>query len=235
MPHHHETSVNPIPPTRSVRDETGTTSAHSPNAVKTIPTTATSGARYGAGPSNGRSYAGPSAPGVAEGFRRQGAPEGEAVDASADPPSVMRAAAEAAVRRTARRRRRDHRQRTFRVDVRYSEAEQRAIRAKAKAMEIAGAHLVGAVVMAFIEGTQPLPGRRTATDDLIDELVALRAQVAKIGGNVNQIAHRLNAGGAPHPADTALLLQAQRTLDTVRAAVSSIEATAHQTAGRKAA
>ncbi|WP_435176398.1 plasmid mobilization relaxosome protein MobC [Actinacidiphila sp. bgisy145] len=177
---------------------------------------------------------------MAEELRRQGAPEGQAVVASAevpavDPPSLMRAAAEAAVRRVARRRKRDGTQRTYRVDVRYSQAEQRAIKAKARAMGIAGAHLVGAVVMAFVEGTQPLPGRRTETDDLIDELVALRTQVARIGTNVNQIAHRLNAGGDPYPADVPLLAQAERTLDSVRAAIAGIETTAHHAAGRKAA
>ncbi len=198
-------------------------------------------ARYGAGPSNGRSHAGSSAPGVAEeGLRRQGAPEGEAAGASAvetptEPPSLTRASAEAAVHRVARRRRREHTQRTYRVDVRYSAAEHHAIKAKAKTMGIAGAHLVGAVVMAFVEGAQLLPGHRTATDDLIDELVALRTQVAKIGGNVNQIAHRLNSGGTPHPSDLPLLAQTQRTLETVRAAISAIETAAHQATGRKAA
>ncbi|MFC5765076.1 plasmid mobilization relaxosome protein MobC [Actinacidiphila bryophytorum] len=172
---------------------------------------------------------------MADELRRQGAPEGEAAATPADPPSLMRAAAEAAVRRTARRRRRDGTQRTFRVDVRYSQTEHHAIKAKAKAMEIAGAHLVGAVVMAFVEGTQPLPGQRTATDDLIDELVALRAQVAKIGGNVNQIAHRLNSGGQPYQADTAVLAQAERTVHGVREAIAAIETAAHQAADRKAA
>ncbi|WUH91915.1 MobC family plasmid mobilization relaxosome protein [Streptomyces sp. NBC_00433] len=213
-----------------MRDQHHETPDHRPEQIRANP--APGGARYGAGPSNGRSHAGSSAPGVAEDLRRQGAPEGEA---DAEPSSLMRAAAEAAVRRTARRRRRDGTQRTFRVDVRYSQAEHHAIKTKAKAMEIAGAHLVGAVVMAFVEGTQPLPGRRTETDDLIDELVALRAQVAKIGGNVNQIAHRLNSGGQPHPADTALLAQAEHTVQSVRKAVAAIETAAHQAASRKAA
>lgn len=241
MPHHHEARISPMPHAQPVPGETSTGSTRSSHSADTANSPGTSGARYGAGPSNGRSYASASAPGVAEELRRQGAPEEQAVEASAvegtriDPQRLMRASAEASVRRTARRRRRDGTQRTFRVDVRYSEAEQRAIRAKAKAMEIAGAHLVGAVVMAFIEGTQPLPGRRTETDDLIDELVALRAQVAKIGGNVNQIAHRLNAGGTPYPGDAAVLAQAQRTLDSVRATIADVEAASHQAAGRKTA
>lgn len=216
-----------------MRDQHHETPDHRPEQIRANP--APGGARYGAGPSNGRSHADASAPGVAEELRCQGAPEGEAVAEPAEPPSRTRAAAEAAIRRVARRRRRDGAQRTFRVDVRYSQAEHHAIKAKAKAMEIAGAHLVGAVVMAFVEGTQPLPGRRTETDDLIDELVALRAQVAKIGGNVNQIAHRLNSGGQPHLADTALLAQAEHTVHSVRDAITAIETAAHQAAGRKAA
>lgn len=232
----------PVPKGSEPDLEPRTAAIQTPDCAAVMATTspATSTARYGAGPSNGRSHAGSSAPGVAqEGLRRQGAPEGEAVASAAqtpaESPSPLRAAAEAAVHRVARRRRRDGTQRTYRVDVRYSHTEQQAIKAKAQAMEIAGAHLVGAVVMAFVEGTQPLPDRRTETDDLIDELVTLRTQVAKIGGNVNQIAHRLNAGGDPYPADIPILAQAQRTLDTVRAAIADIETAAHSTAGRKAA
>lgn len=234
MPYRQETPAHPTPDgqTTDIGISPGRTKAADSNDTTT---SATSTARYGAGPSKGRSHAGSSAPGVAEeGLRRQGAPEPEAVAPAAEP-ETMRAAAEAAVHRVARRRKRDGTQRTYRVDVRYSRTEHHAIKAKARQMEIAGAHLVGAVVMAFIEGIQPLPGRRTATDDLIDELVALRTQVAKIGGNVNQIAHRLNAGGDPYPADIPLLAQAQRTLDTVREAIAGIEAAAHHTTHRKAA
>ncbi len=240
MPYRHETPAHPTPD-RHPAAHTVISPEHTKAAENTDTTSpATGGARYGAGPSKGRSHADSSAPGVAEeGLRRQEAPEPEAVAPAVVGPlaetETMRAAAEAAVHRVARRRKRDGTQRTHRVDVRYSRTEHHAIKTKARQMEIAGAHLVGAVVMAFIEGTQPLPGRRTPTDDLIDELVALRDQVAKIGGNVNQIAHRLNAGGDPYPADIPLLAQAQRTLDTVREAIAGIEAAAHNTTHRKAA
>lgn len=201
-----------------------------PTAQQKVTTTAIGGARYGVGPSKGRPNAA-SAPGVAEVLGHQGVPEGEAVAEQLPP----RAADEAALRRVARRRQRDDVQRTQRVDVRYSAAEKQAITAKARAMNIAGAHLVGAAVMAFLEGGLALPGQRTATDDYIDELNVLRAQVAKIGNNVNQIARILNSGGHPHPVDAAVLARAHRLLDTVRITVAAIDAAAYSAATGKAA
>lgn len=196
-------------------------------------TPATGGARYGLGPSKGRPNAVPSAPGAAEGIGHQGVPEERKLVVSIDS-SLPRAADEAALYRVARRRRREDVQRNERVDVRYSIAEKKAITARARSMNIAGAHLVGAVVMAYLEGDLALPGQRTSVDDHIDELNALRAQVAKIGNNVNQIARVLNSGGHPHPVDTALLTQAERTLATVRATIADIDSASYQAATTKA-
>ncbi|WP_422396796.1 plasmid mobilization relaxosome protein MobC [Streptomyces klenkii] len=148
---------------------------------------------------------------------------------------MPRAADEAALRRVARRRQRDDVQRTQRVDVRYSVAEKQAITAKARSMNIAGAHLVGAAVMAYLEGDLALLGQRTAIDDYIDELNTLRAQVAKIGTNVNQIARVLNSGGHPQPVDAAVLARAHRLLDTVRATVVGLDAAAYSATTGKAA
>ncbi|MGK5530613.1 plasmid mobilization relaxosome protein MobC [Streptomyces sp. URMC 129] len=200
------------------------------NHPETTTPPADSGARYGVGPSKGRANA-VSAPGVAEELGHQGVPEGETVVG----PLLPRAADEAALRRVARRRQRDDVQRTQRVDVRYSVAEKQAITAKARSMNIAGAHLVGAAVMAYLEGDLALPGQRTAIDDYIDELNALRAQVAKIGTNVNRIARVLNSGGQPHPVDTAVLSRAHRLLDTVRATVAAIDAASYSAVAGKAA
>ncbi|KOV19178.1 hypothetical protein ADK58_36215 [Streptomyces sp. XY152] len=184
------------------------------------------GARYGVGPSKGRSNAEASAPGVAEaGPRRGGAPG----------TGVVRAADEAALHRVARRRARQDVQRKERVDVRYSLEEKTEILAEARRLSLAGAHLVGAIVMAHLSGDLILPDRRTATDDLIDELAALRTQVSKIGTNVNQIAHRLNSGGDPHPVDAAVLAEAGRVLAKVRQAATAIDAAADTTADAAAA
>ncbi|MEW2095110.1 plasmid mobilization relaxosome protein MobC [Streptomyces halstedii] len=144
----------------------------------------------------------------------------------------MRAADEAALHRVARRRARQDTQRTARVDVRYSADEKTMIRAEARRLGLAGAHLVGAIVMAHLDGDLTLPGRRTVTDDLIDELAALRTQVARIGTNVNQIAHRLNADGYPHPVDTAVLAEAGRVVALVKEAATAIDTAADVTATR---
>ncbi|MYY08866.1 plasmid mobilization relaxosome protein MobC [Streptomyces sp. SID4919] len=197
-------------------------------------TTATSAARYGVGPSKGRSNATSSAPGVAEAVGHQEVPEKEKPAAVAEP-LLMRAADEAALRRVARRRTREDVQRKERVDVRYSVAEKRKILAKAASMNIAGAHLVGGSVMAYLDGELTLPGQRTPLDDYIDELTALRTEVARVGHNVNQIARKLNSGGHPHPGDASTLVQAERTLTTAGTTVRHIAAAANQAAAGKAA
>ncbi|MFJ3649045.1 plasmid mobilization relaxosome protein MobC [Streptomyces murinus] len=147
----------------------------------------------------------------------------------------MRAADEAALHRVASRRARQDVQRKERVDVRYSNDEKSEILAEARRLGLAGAHLVGAVVMAHLNGDLALPDQRTATDDLIDELAALRTQVARIGTNANQIAHRLNSDGDPHPVDAAVLAEAGRLVAMVKAAVTTIDTAADVAATQRRA
>ncbi|MDX2822146.1 plasmid mobilization relaxosome protein MobC [Streptomyces ipomoeae] len=200
-----------------------------------------SAASKGVGPSIGRSNADSSAPGVAEEqLRREGAPEQESragEDVAAEQQTaVVRAADEAALYRVLRRRERcDDGRREARVDARYSDDEKAAIVARAKAMGIAGAHLVGAVVMAFVNCETRLPDQRTVYDDAIDEFAALRTEIARIGTNANQIARRLNSGGDPHPVDAAVLDRAERLLATARDAVKAVDEAASRAAGQKAA
>ncbi|AIJ14180.1 hypothetical protein GCM10010095_57540 [Streptomyces anthocyanicus] len=204
-----------------------------PSEQREMTTSVTQPARYAVGPSKDRSN-GSSAPGVAETLGRQGVPEPEH-RANAAAVVLPRAAEAAALHRIARRRRRKDTQRKERVDVRYSVEEKAAILIRAQSLNIAGAHYVGAVVMAHIHGDLALPGQRTPLDDYIDELTALREQVAKIGNNANQIARKLNSGGYPHPGDTATLAQTERTLVAVRTAISEIAAAANQAVTNKAA
>ncbi|MFJ2935086.1 plasmid mobilization relaxosome protein MobC [Streptomyces sp. NPDC087219] len=142
----------------------------------------------------------------------------------------MRAADEAALHRVARRRARQDVQRRERVDVRYSAEEKQAILAEARRHNLAGAHLVGAIVMAHLDGDLVLPEQRTPDDDLIDEYAALRTQLSRIGTNANQIAHRLNAGGDAHPVDAAVLSEARQLVAAVRQAVTAVDASADLTA-----
>ncbi|MFF0482183.1 plasmid mobilization relaxosome protein MobC [Streptomyces sp. NPDC004435] len=138
----------------------------------------------------------------------------------------MRAADEAALRRVAHRRARQDVQRRERVDVRYSIDEKQAILAEARRHNLAGAHLVGAIVMAHLNGDLALPDQRTTADDLIDEYAALRTELARIGTNANQIAHRLNVGGEAYPVDAAVLAKARQLVAAVRQAVSAVDAAA---------
>ncbi|MEU6183849.1 MobC family plasmid mobilization relaxosome protein [Streptomyces coeruleorubidus] len=197
-------------------------------------TPAPGGARYPAGPSKDGRSGDASAPGVAEGLGHQGVPEGEQL-ADTAAAQLPRAAEAAALHRVARRRQREAVQRKERVDVRYSVDEKADILREARSLNIAGAHYVGAVVMAHVHGDLSLPGQRTPLDDYIDELTALRREVAAIGHNINQIAKKLNSGGHPHPGDTAVLSQAERTVTEVGTTVRHIAAVANQAVATKAA
>jgi hypothetical protein len=191
-------------------------------------------ARYPAGPSKDGPDGDASAPGVTEALGHQGATEQEQPDGTAVQPP--RAAVAAALHRVARRRRRDpNGQRKERVDARYSVDEKADILRMARSLNIAGAHYVGAVVMAHVHGDLALPGQRTELDDYIDELTALRAEVAKIGYNINQIAKKLNSGGHPHPGDTGVLAQTEQALTAVGATVRHIATAANQAVAKKAA
>lgn len=212
-----------------------------PTAQQQLHTTSApdSAARYPAGPSAGRSRGETSAPGVAEALGHQGVPEEEQptdVAAAAAAAPLPRAADVAALHRVARRRKPDpNGQRKQRVDARYSIEEKADILAKAKSLNVSGAHYVAVVALAHVHGDLTLPGQRTPLDDYIDELNALRLQVSAIGHNVNQIAKKLNSGGHPHPGGNALLAQTDRTLKAVGTAVGNIAAAANQAVSHKAA
>lgn len=173
---------------------------------------------------------------MVEGLGHQGVPERDDltdVSASAVVP-LPRAADQAALHRVARRRERQDEQRKERVDVRYSVDEKTGILGMARSLNIAAAHYVGAVVMAHVHGDLALPGQRTPLDDYIDELNALRYQVAQIGHNVNQITKKLHSGGHPHPGDTAVLAQTDLTLASVATAVRHIAQAANQAVSKRA-
>ncbi|MEV6834639.1 MobC family plasmid mobilization relaxosome protein [Streptomyces sp. NPDC051133] len=175
---------------------------------------------------------------MAEALGHQGAPEGDQ-PAADDPTAAVplpRAAEAAALQRVARRRKPDpNGQRKKRVDARYSVEEKAAILAKAGSLNVSGAHYVAVVTLAHVHGDLTVPGQRTQLDDYIDELTALRREVAAIGHNINQIAKKLNSGGHPHPGDTAVLTQAEHTLTAVAATVRDVAAAANQAVAQKAA
>ncbi|MFD7124687.1 MULTISPECIES: plasmid mobilization relaxosome protein MobC [Streptomyces] len=219
---------------------------HDPHHELAIPqqemtTGLNSAARYPAGPSKGRPHGEASAPGVAEALGHQGVPEKEQPTDVADSTAAVemplpRAAEAAALHRVAQRRKPDpNGRREGRVDARYSEEEEAVIRAKATSLNLSGAHYVAAATLAHVHGDPTLAGQRTQLDDYIDEINALREQVTAIGRNINQIAKKLNSGGHPHPGDSALLAQTDRSLNTVGEAVRRIATAANQAVSHKVA
>ncbi|MFE2684890.1 plasmid mobilization relaxosome protein MobC, partial [Streptomyces mirabilis] len=209
-----------------------------PTTQQQMTTHLNSGARYPAGPSKGRSSEEASAPGVAETGVHQGVPAREEhVDTeTAAPVRLPRAAEEAALQRVARRRKPDpNGQRKSRVDARYNTDEKTAILAKAKSLNISGAHYVAVVTLAHVHGDLTVPGQRTQLDDYIDEINALRREAGQIGNNINQIAKKLNSSEHPQPVDTALLAQAAETWTAIGTAVEQIARAANQAVRHKAA
>lgn len=131
-------------------------------------------------------------------------------------------------------RRRDTRQRTRRLTVRFSRAEEAQIKTRARELNIAVAHLMADATMAVVDHTIPLVGQRTATDDLIDELAALRSAISRVGKNVNQIAKRLNSRGPTHPTDAAVLAAAVQAITLTQAVLESVDSSAYQAATDRA-
>lgn len=185
-------------------------------------------ARYPPGPSKVGSRVGVSAPGVAEAVRLQGEPDQSGTDSESAGSLPIRAAVAAAVHRAARRRRRDTRQRNRRLTVRFSRAEEAQIKMRARELNIAVAHLMADATMAVVDHTIPLVGQRTATDDLIDELAALRTAISRVSNNVNQIAKRLNSRGPTHPTDTDVLAAAEQAITLTQAVLETVDSSADQ-------
>lgn len=85
----------------------------------------------------------------------------------------------------------ENRQRQERVFIRMTGAEKAALAARA---ELAGLSVAGYLrALAWGKDTpQPRAARRPPVEKA--ELVAIRYELRKIGGNLNQIAHAVNAG-----------------------------------------
>ncbi|MGA5879519.1 plasmid mobilization protein [Streptomyces cellulosae] len=193
-------------------------------------TPVTRAASNGDGPSIGRSIADSSAPGVAEEqLRHEGVPEQERVGAGEQPagPSV------GATQRAPYRRANLDAQRSEHVTARFAPHEKHDIQSSAKTAHVTMARYIADATMARVRGEITVAAERTVYDDAVDELAAMRAQIARIGNNVNQIARRLNADGDPHPVDAAILHRADRLLATAHDTVRAIDGAAFRAAGQK--
>ncbi|WP_225793201.1 plasmid mobilization relaxosome protein MobC [Streptomyces aculeolatus] len=171
---------------------------------------------------------------MAETVRLQGEPDHSGTGSESAEPLPIRAAIAAAVHRAARRRRRETRQRTRRLTVRFSHAEETQVKTRARELNIAVAHLMADATMAVVDHTIPLVGQRTSTDDLIDELAALRTALSRVGKNVNQIAKRLNSRGPTHPTDAAVLAAAVQAITLIQEVLESVDSSADRAASSRA-
>jgi|CXWL01.1.fsa_nt_gi hypothetical protein len=111
------------------------------------------------------------------------------------------------------------RQRQSKLFMRATEAEKAEIEARA---ERAGLSVAGYLrALAFGKDTpQPRAARRPPAEKA--ELVALRYELRKIGGNLNQIAHAVNAGqGFDAAAYARLCAEHLAALKTIRAALGA--------------
>jgi hypothetical protein len=124
-------------------------------------------------------------------------------------------------------------QRSEHVTARFAPHEKHDIQSSAKTAHVTMARYIADATMARVHGEITVAAERTVYDDAIDELAAMRAQIARIGNNVNQIARRLNADGDPHPVDAAILHRADRLLATAHDTVRAIDDAAIRAAGQK--
>ncbi|MHC0433833.1 plasmid mobilization protein [Streptomyces sp. O3] len=165
-----------------------------------------------------------------EQLRHEGVPERERVGADEQPTLPTHGAKQ----RTPHRRANLDAQRSEHVTARFAPHEKHDIQSSARAEHVTMARYIADATMARVRGEITVAAERTAYDDAIDELAAMRAQIARIGNNVNQIARRLNAGGNPHPVDAAILQRAGRLLGTAQDTVRAIDDAAFRAAGQKA-
>jgi hypothetical protein len=212
----------------TANDPTATTSGHQRD-----PTTAPGGASCRLRRSYGPSYAlapapeaggGPAgprarAPGDQQDSRHQGVPlaGGEATEPEQPSPR-----APAFPDRKPRRRTRNPSERTHKTTTRLSDTEQAEITAAAEQRAVTVARFLAAAGLAAARGSTTVHTNEQL-DSAIDELVALRTALARVGNNINQIAHIYNAGGQPRPGEldnaltalTALLSRIDTTSDTL--------------------
>ncbi|RKE21975.1 MobC family plasmid mobilization relaxosome protein [Streptomyces sp. TLI_171] len=157
------------------------------------------------------------------GEQHQGAPlEGEALDQPAAR-DRQQPSAPPFPERKPRRRSRNPRERTHKTTTRLSDSEKAEITAAAAQRAVTVARFLAAAALAVARGSTTVHSN-DQLDAAIDELAALRTALARIGNNINQIAHHINAGGQPRSgelayATTALVRTLARLDDAAEALV----------------
>ncbi len=124
--------------------------------------------------------------------------------------------------RRPRRRHRDAEQRAHRIVVRFNLAEREEITAAASQREQTVARFVATSTLLTARGQSSDHDPQDRLDRAVDELAAARAQLARVGNNLNQLVFGLNAAGYVQPAELA------PTLGAVRIAIAAVDTAATQ-------
>ncbi|MDQ8708245.1 plasmid mobilization relaxosome protein MobC [Streptomyces sp. LHD-70] len=134
------------------------------------------------------------------GNRHQGAPVTEGEADRADHREQPSPSTPAFPDRKPRRRSRNPSERARKTTTRLSDDEKTEIVAAAAQRGITVARFLAAAGLAAARGSTTLHSNERL-DTAIDELAALRTALARIGNNINQIAHIHNSGGQPRPGE----------------------------------
>ncbi|GAA2935811.1 MobC family plasmid mobilization relaxosome protein [Kitasatospora cinereorecta] len=150
----------------------------------------------------GGSSAGPRARALGDqpGNRHQGAPVTGGESDRDDHREQLSPSTPAFPDRKPRRRSRNPSERTRKTTTRLSDTEKAEIVAAAAQRGITVARFLAAAGLATARGSTTLHANERL-DSAVDELAALRTALARIGNNINQIAHVHNAGGQPRPGE----------------------------------
>ncbi|MFJ1931641.1 plasmid mobilization protein [Kitasatospora sp. NPDC086801] len=135
-------------------------------------------------------------------------------------PSAAEPTSDAPLVRRPRRRHRNPQSRTRKLTVRLNEDEEAEIAAAAASRAVTVGRFIATSAISAARGHSAAADPQDRLDRAVDELVISRAQLARVGNNLNQLTFGFHAAGYVQPAELAL------TLGAVRKAVVVVDDTA---------
>ncbi|MGK4581707.1 plasmid mobilization protein [Kitasatospora sp. HPMI-4] len=135
-------------------------------------------------------------------------------------PSAAEPSSDARPVRRPRRRHRNPQSRTRKLTVRLNEDEEAEIAAAAASRAVTVGRFIATSAISAARGHSAATDPQDRLDRAVDELAASRAQLARVGNNLNQLTFGFHASGYAEPEELAL------TLGAVRQAVAVVDDTA---------
>ncbi|MFE2109753.1 hypothetical protein ACFXAF_28355, partial [Kitasatospora sp. NPDC059463] len=156
------------------------------------------------------------------GCRQENEEEKIETPSSAAEPSAAEPTSDARPVRRPRRRHRNPQSRTRKLTVRLNEDEEGEIAAAAASRAVTVGRFIATSAISAARGHSTATDPQDRLDRAVDELAASRAQLARVGNNLNQLTFGFHAAGHVQPEELAL------TLGAVRQAVAVVDDTAAQ-------